>query len=85
MLITIRQQTQFINVLATRLLSHRDFEMVQTLLSVFLKLHGESLIENEDMQTELQGLLKISRSENERIRALVNKGMGLLSFVREVG
>ncbi|CAG7846316.1 U3 small nucleolar RNA-associated protein 21 homolog Short=U3 snoRNA-associated protein 21 [Serendipita indica DSM 11827] len=56
LLITVRQQTQFINVLITRLLSHRDFEMVQTLLAVFVKLHGESLIENEEMREDMQRL-----------------------------
>lgn len=85
LLITLRQQVLFLQALAGRLQSHRDFEMVQTLTAVFLRLHGESLIENAELREPMEELLRVSRQENERLRALVNRSLGMLGFIREVG
>ncbi|KAG8856507.1 hypothetical protein FRB91_000733 [Serendipita sp. 411] len=84
LLITLQQQALFLRALTQRLCSHNDFEMVQTLMAVFLKLHGESLIDNVEMQGNLERLLQASRAENEKIGALINKGLGVLNFIRDV-
>ena len=59
--------------------------MVQTLLAVFLKLHGESMVENSEMREGLEVLLLVMKSENSRLQFLVMKNLGMLSFIREIG
>lgn len=85
LLITLRLQSSFIQALTRRLHSHMDFEMVQTLLAVFLRLHGESMVENNELREGLEALLQLMKSENSRLRSLVMKNLGMLSFIREVG
>ncbi|KAG8811779.1 hypothetical protein FRC17_002325 [Serendipita sp. 399] len=83
LLITLHQQTLFLHVLTQRIHSHKDFEMVQTLIAVFLKLHGESLIDNAELRQNMEGLLDALRTENEKLGALINKGLGVLNFIRD--
>lgn len=85
LLITLSQQNTFLHALMQRILSHRDFEMVQTLMTVFFRLHGESLIENAEMQESMQRLLQVSKAENERLRLLMSRSLGMLGFIREIG
>jgi U3 small nucleolar RNA-associated protein 21 len=85
LLITLHLQSKFLRALTRRLRSHKDFEMVQTLLAVFLKLHGESMIENMEMREGLEELLLVMKSENTKLRSLVMKNLGMLSFIREIG
>ncbi|KIM28873.1 hypothetical protein M408DRAFT_329296 [Serendipita vermifera MAFF 305830] len=85
LLLSLRLQSRFIHALIQRLRSHLDFEMVQTLMAVFLRLHGESMVENIEMRQELEELLQLLKSENSRLRSLVMKNLGMLGFIREVG
>jgi U3 small nucleolar RNA-associated protein 21 len=72
-----------------RLKTHRDFEAVQTLLAVFLRLHGEFILTFKDdergneLQETLEALFGVQKSESERILELVSSGLGTLSFVRD--
>jgi U3 small nucleolar RNA-associated protein 21 len=84
LLITLHQQNAFLHALTRRIVSHRDFEMVQTLVTVFLRLHGESLVENVELRDSMEELLRVSKLENERLRLLMSRSLGMLGFVREV-
>jgi U3 small nucleolar RNA-associated protein 21 len=84
LLITSQQQISFLNALKGRLLSHKDFEMVQTLIAVFLRLHGEQLIENEEILEYLQELLVVTKIESDRLDILVTRSMGMLGFIRDL-
>jgi U3 small nucleolar RNA-associated protein 21 len=80
----------FLDALAARLRTHRDFEAVQTFLAVFLRLHGASVVEDNaaDDADELQGalarIIENQRTESERVLELVSSSLGTLSFVRDV-
>ncbi|KAJ7097769.1 Utp21 specific WD40 associated putative domain-containing protein [Mycena belliarum] len=73
----------FIVALRQRLVSHRDFEAVQTFQSVFLRMHAEVIVENPELQDELESLMQAQRKESERILELIASSLGTLGFVRE--
>lgn len=81
----LSQKSAFLHSLTRRVISRKDLEMVQTLTAVFLRLHGESLVENAELRGDMEELLRASKTENERIRTLVNRSMGMLGFIREIG
>ena len=73
----------FINALTRRLLSHRDFEAVQTYLNVFLRMHGDVMVANVTLRAELQKLLGIQKRESGRVLELIAASLGTLAFVRD--
>lgn len=74
----------FINALSRRLLSHRDFEAVQTLQIVFLRMHGEVLIANPELRPKLEGLMEVQRKESQKVLELIASSLGTLGFVRDI-
>ena len=80
---TLESLRLFIRALVQRLLSHRDFEAVQTFQNVFLRIHADVILENPELQEELTKLKEIQRKESERILELVASSLGTLSFVRD--
>ncbi|KAI6045674.1 Utp21 specific WD40 associated putative domain-containing protein [Pisolithus marmoratus] len=82
-LVTLDHHRQFLRALKQRLLSHRDFEGVQSLQNVFLRLHGDVLVENAELQSDLEDLLELQKKESARILELLSSSLGTLAFVRE--
>ena len=80
---TLESLRLFIRALIQRLLSHRDFEAVQTFQNVFLRIHADVILENPELQEELTKLKEIQRKESERILELIASSLGTLSFVRD--
>jgi U3 small nucleolar RNA-associated protein 21 len=79
-------QLLFVHALTQRLRSHRDFEAVQALLAVFLRLYGEVVVgEGDDGsgRRALEDLLEVQRTEAGRVMKMVTASLGTLSFVRE--
>ena len=74
----------FINALTQRLLSHRDFEAVQALQNVFLRMHADVLIENPELRQRLEKLAAVQREESQRVLDLIASSLGTLGFVRDV-
>lgn len=74
---------QFIRALKRRLQSHRDFEAVQTLQNLFLRTHGDILLDSKVLLSELEELLKIQEKESERVLELLASSLGTLGFVRD--
>jgi len=66
-----------------RLLSHKDFEAVETLINLFLRIHGEILVNNEELVSSLQDLLDVQKRESSRVLELISSSLGILSFVRD--
>ncbi|KAF8136615.1 Utp21 specific WD40 associated putative domain-containing protein [Boletus edulis] len=82
-LVTLDHLRQFLDALKRRLQSHRDFEAVQTLQSVFLQMHGEMVIDNGELLSELEELLETQEKESGRIIELLASSLGTLGFVRD--
>ncbi|KAF9246284.1 Utp21 specific WD40 associated putative domain-containing protein [Melanogaster broomeanus] len=82
-LVSLDHIRQFLHALRRRLQSHKDFEAVQTLQNVFLRIHGDVLIENDELQLELEELLEIQKKESERVLELLASSLGTLGFVRD--
>jgi len=82
-LVAWKHLRQFIHVLQRRLQSHKDFEAVQTLQNVFLRIHGETLLNGRGLLPELEELLEIQEKESERILELLASSLGTLGFVRD--
>ncbi|KAI0333500.1 Utp21-domain-containing protein [Cubamyces sp. BRFM 1775] len=82
-LVSIEAQQMFLAALTHRLHSHRDFEAVQTFMAVFLRMHGEVLASNAELQHDLETLADAQRKESERLLELLASSLGTLSFVRD--
>ncbi|PPQ63266.1 hypothetical protein CVT24_006791 [Panaeolus cyanescens] len=70
----------FIHALTRRLLSHRDFEAVQAMQNVFIKTHGEILIQNEELLSDLEELAATHRKESQGVLQLIASSLGTLGF-----
>lgn len=75
----------FLETLTMRLRSHRDFEAVQALMSVFLTVHADVLIANAELKDSLVQLREEQRKESSRLSGLMGFAMGTLSFLRVSG
>jgi len=75
----------FLHALDRRLTTHRDFEAVQALINVFLRIHGEVLIENDELLEPLKALQETQKKESRNILELLTSSLGVLNFVRDIG
>lgn len=73
----------FLQALTQRLISHRDFEAVQTFQNVFIRMHADELVANAELQGDLEKLLMVQRRESERVLDLIASSVGILGFVRD--
>ena len=83
-LTSLRGMQLFLSALTQRLRSHRDFEAVQTFLNVFLRIHGDVLVENAtELRESLCVLLKVQKVESDRMVEHISAALGTLGFVRD--
>lgn len=73
----------FVNALTRRLLSHRDFEAVQALQNVFLRMHADLMVSNPEIRPNLEKLMEMQQSESFRVLELIDSSLGALAFVRD--
>ncbi|CDO73537.1 hypothetical protein BN946_scf185014.g7, partial [Trametes cinnabarina] len=83
-LVTLEALQMFLAALTHRLRSHRDFEAVQTFMAVFLRMHGDVLASNAELQDHLETLAEAQRRESERLLELLASSLGTLNFVRDM-
>ncbi|KIL69996.1 hypothetical protein M378DRAFT_184349 [Amanita muscaria Koide BX008] len=83
-LVSLEGIDTFVNALIQRLLSHRDFEAVQALQNVFLRMHADVLIQNPELQQRLERLAVVQKEESQRVLDLIASSLGTLGFVRDV-
>ncbi|WVR06365.1 hypothetical protein IAU60_003396 [Kwoniella sp. DSM 27419] len=81
-LLSLEHLSQFLHALTARLRSHRDYEAVQAIMSVFLSVHGDMLIANEELKDKLVELKDEQQRESKRLRELVGYALGTLGFLR---
>ncbi|KAK4684110.1 U3 small nucleolar RNA-associated protein 21, partial [Tremellales sp. Uapishka_1] len=72
----------FLDCLIGRLRSRRDFEAVQAFMSVFLSVHGDVLIANEELKGKLEVLEREQQKESGRLLELISYSLGTLGFLR---
>lgn len=82
-LVSFNSLQQFLRAIKRRLQSHLDFEAVQALQNVVLRIHADVIIENEDLRAELEELLKVQKKESGRVLDLLASSLGTLGFVRD--
>ncbi|GAA5862908.1 hypothetical protein JCM8547_003617 [Rhodosporidiobolus lusitaniae] len=83
-LTTLTHLNAFSTALHGRLRARRDFEAVQTLLAVFLRIHGDVLIQNAETREGLEAIQKEQKKEAERLVDLTHYNLGTLAFLRGV-
>ncbi|CBX99958.1 hypothetical protein IAQ61_002826 [Plenodomus lingam] len=72
----------FIEALSARLKERRDYELVQAWMSVFLRLHGDTLVKDQSLIDELRKWQEEANRERERIGGLVGYSVGVVGWVR---
>jgi U3 small nucleolar RNA-associated protein 21 len=72
----------FIEALTVRLKERRDYELVQAWMSVFLRLHGDTLVKDEDLVDGLRKWQDEAKRERERVGGLVGYSVGVVGWVR---
>ncbi|KAJ4382397.1 rRNA-processing protein utp21 [Didymella sp. IMI 355093] len=72
----------FITALTSRLQERRDYELVQAWMSVFLRLHGDVVVRDEELVGLLRKWQDESKRERERVGGLVGYSVGVVGWVR---
>lgn len=72
----------FIEALTARLRQRRDYELVQAWMSVFLKLHGDVVVQDEELVGLLRKWQEEAKGERERVGGLVGYSVGVVGWVR---
>jgi U3 small nucleolar RNA-associated protein 21 len=72
----------FIEALTARLRERRDYELVQAWMSVFLRLHGDTIVKDADLIGELRKWQEEAKRERERVGGLVGYSVGVIGWVR---
>jgi U3 small nucleolar RNA-associated protein 21 len=72
----------FIRALTQRLMSRRDYELTQAWMTVFLRLHFDIVMENEDVLKELHTWKEHQEKERDRLDSLVGYCGGVVGFLR---
>ena len=83
-LVSLEGLSTFANALTRRIRSHRDFEAVQTFMTVLLRLHGEVFVENPELRSPLEKLREAQKEESERLLEVISASLGTLGFVRDI-
>jgi len=83
-LVSLEGLEAFMTALSRRLRSHRDFEAVQTFINVFLRIHGDVLCANPELQDSLDKLREAQVEESRKLLDVISSSLGTLSFVRDV-
>ncbi|KAE9990570.1 hypothetical protein EG327_001253 [Venturia inaequalis] len=71
----------FIEALTSRMRQRRDFELVQTWMAVLLKVHGDAVVESEEVREVLEQWKKESEKEVGRLGDLVGWCRGVGNWV----
>ena len=73
---------RFVDALTERLKTNRDFELCQTWMSVFLKCHGEIVVEDMQLREALGRWREMQKSRVERLDNRVGYALGVAEFLR---
>ena len=74
----------FIQALTAKLEERKDYELVQAWMSVFLRLHGDTIVKDEGLVDLLRKWQEEAKRERERVGGLVGYSVGVVGWVRSV-
>lgn len=80
--LTLDEMPVFIRALTAQLGLKRYFELVNTWMSVFLKLHGEFVGEVEELNEAVLAWRRVMETEEKRLSQLVGYTRGVVEFLR---
>ncbi|RDW77766.1 Utp21-domain-containing protein [Coleophoma cylindrospora] len=72
----------FVNALTSRLVQKRDYELVQAWMTVFLRLHSETITHDDRLVEALRLWKQHQESEGARLGDLVGYCSGVVAFMR---
>jgi U3 small nucleolar RNA-associated protein 21 len=72
----------FIRALTQRLVARRDYELTQAWMTVFLRLHFDIVMENDEILKELHTWKEQQEKERDRLDSLVGYCGGVVGFLR---
>lgn len=72
----------FLRALTSRLEERKDYELVQAWMSVFLRLHGDTIAKDDKLVDELRRWQAQAKKEKERLSGLVGYSVGVVGWVR---
>ena len=80
--LTIAEMPLFVRALTAQLRRRKDFELVNTWMSVFLKMHGDFIGEIDDLRKAVVDWREVMRSEEQRLGELTGYVRGVVGFLR---
>lgn len=80
--LTLDEMPLFVRALTQQLRLRKYFELVNTWMSVFLRLHGDFVSEVEDLVVAVSAWRKAMKSEEKRLSQLVGYTRGVVEFLR---
>ncbi len=82
--LTISEMVPFVGALTVRLQLRRDFELVNSFMACFLRMHGDVVQESEDgeLKSAMRRWDQAMKREEERLDQLVGYCKGVIDFLR---
>ena len=80
--LTLTEMPTFITFLTALLRARKSFELVNTWMAVFLRMHGEFVSEVGELRTAVLEWRDVMREEEERLGKMVGFGRGVVEFLR---
>jgi U3 small nucleolar RNA-associated protein 21 len=80
--LTPAEMPPFISFLTALLRARKSFELVNTWMAVFLRVHSEFVAEREEVKKEVLGWRDVMREEDDRLGKMVGYGRGVVEFLR---
>lgn len=79
---TSNEYVCFISAMISRLRQKRDYELIQAWMSVFLKMHGDALVEYEGVIEMLKIWKTVQEVETRRLGSVAGYCGGVITFLR---
>ncbi|XP_065834834.1 WD repeat-containing protein 36-like isoform X2 [Oscarella lobularis] len=76
------QLMQMMDFFAEQLETGKNFEMLQSILHVFLKVHGDSIASDEQLSGRAEELLRIHKETWTRVQDLLNRSSCLVNYFK---
>ena len=80
--LTLSEMPVFVRALTAQLRLRKDFELVNTWMNVFLKVHGDFVPELDELRTSVVEWRAVMHEEDKRLGELVGYATGVVEFLR---